>query len=439
MGGDRPARSFVLELIVALVLIALNGVFSLSELAVVSAREARLKTLAQEGRRGAATAIALAQNPGRFLSTVQIGITLTGIVAGAFSGAALGQHLSDFLMARGVAPAIADPMGFGIIIALITYLSVIVGELVPKQFALRNAEGIACAVAPTMLVVSRIGTPIVWLLDGSTRLVLRLLGVSTGPGSAVTEEEIKILVAEAENAGVIETEERRMISGVLRLGDRSVRAVMTPRMAVDWIDVSDSQDSIRRAIRETPHSRIPVVDGDPDNVIGVVEIRDLLMDAAEGRPIDLRLHTRAAPVVPDTLDALDVFGVLRQADVPVAIVHDEFGHFEGIVTPVNALEAIVGFKPSVGADENDAVQREDGSWLLSGSMPVDAMAEQLGVRMPEDRPYESVAGFVVHQMQRLPAVGESVTTHGWIFEVVDLDGRRVDKVLARRPRVPGGA
>ena len=421
------------ELFIAFVLIVLNGVFSLSELAIVSARRPRLKAMAENGRPGAAAALTLAEDPGRFLSTVQIGITLVGILAGAFSGAALGAALGSILRDQGIPDRWAGALGYGIVIGLITYLSVIIGELVPKHLALRNAEAIACAVARPMTLVSKAAGPVVWLLDASTKAVFRLFGQTTESASAVTEEEIRTIVAEAETAGVIETDERRMIAGVLRLGDRPVRGLMTPRTDVDWIDLDDDEASIRETLVESPHSRLPVIDGDPDNVIGVVQTRDVLAALLEGRPLSLREHVREAPVVPDTADALDVLTILRTAAVPVALVHDEYGHFEGIVTPADALGAIAGgFTADAGEDEPDALRREDGSWLLAGSMPVDEMAEQLGVVLPAHRDYQTVAGLVIGQLQRLPRTGEAIEMDGWRFEVVDLDGRRIDKVLATR-------
>jgi putative hemolysin len=421
----------VLELAIALFLILLNGVFALSELAIVSARKARLKTLADSGRVGARAALALAEEPGRFLSTVQIGITLVGILAGAFSGAALGARMADFLFWQGMPRWAADPLGYGLVIGAITYLSVVIGELVPKHLALRNAEGIACAVAPMMRFLSRAAAPVVWLLDASTKLVFRLFGRTTDSASAVTEEEIKTIVAEAETAGVIEIDERRMISGVLRLGDRAVRGVMTPRTDVDWIDLQDEETEVQKLLIESPHSRLPVAEGDPDNMIGVIQSRELLASLLAGQPLNLRAHVRTAPVVPDTLDALDALNVLREAEVPMALVHDEYGHFEGVVTPADILDAIAGaFRSDEETSEPEAVQREDGSWLLAGWMPADEMAEQLGIVLPENRGYETVAGLVIGELQHLPSTGEAIETLGWRFEVLDLDGRRIDKVLA---------
>jgi putative hemolysin len=421
----------VLELTVAVVLIALNGLFALSELAIVSARKARLKAMADTGRAGARTALALAEDPGRFLSTVQIGITLVGILAGAFSGAALSQRLDTILENAGVPTPVAEPLAYTLVIGAITYLSVVMGELVPKHLALRNTEAIACAVAPPMALLSRLASPIVWLLDASTKLVFRIFGQNAEPESAITEEEIKTIVAEAETAGVIEIDEKRMISGVLRLGDRVVRGIMTPRTDVDWIDLDESEEEIRTVLIRSPHSRLPVAQGEADNMLGVVQARELLGAFLENRPLDVRSHMRAAPIIPDTLDALDALNVLRGAEVPMALVHDEYGHFEGVVTPADILDAIAGaFRSDEPSDEPEAVPRDDGSWLLAGWMPADEMAEQLGIVLPERRDYETVAGLVIGELQHLPKTGESVQTLGWRFEVVDLDGRRIDKVLA---------
>jgi putative hemolysin len=423
----------VLELGIAFLLIGLNGLFALSELSIVSARKARLKTMVDSGRAGAATALKLAEDPGRFLSTVQIGITLVGILAGAFSGAALGDRLTQILLDQGMPGRAAEPLGYGLVIGTITYLSVVVGELVPKHLALKSPEGIACAVAPLMALISRIGAPVVWLLDASTKLIFRLFGQSTGSASAVTEEEIKTIMAEAETAGVIETDERKMIAGVMRLGDRVVRGVMTPRTDVDWIDVDDTTSEIREVLINTVHSRLPVAQGHPDNMLGVVQARELLAASLRDEPLDIRAHIRRAPIIPDTLDALDALEVLRQAEVPMALVHDEYGHFDGVVTPADILDAIAGaFRSDEHEEEPEALMREDGSWLLAGWMPADEMADQLGISLPERRDYETVAGLVIGELQHMPETGEAVETLGWRFEVIDLDGRRIDKVLASR-------
>ena len=421
------------ELFIVLVLIALNGIFALSELAIVSARRTKLKTLVEDGKRGAAAALALSENPGRFLSTVQIGITLVGILAGAFSGAALGDQVGDWLLAQGMDAKFAHPVGYGLVIAFITYLSVVIGELVPKQLALRNAEGIACFMAPIMNVVSKVGAPIVWFLDFSTRIIFRLFGLNTAPENAVTEEEIKTLVAEASTSGVIEEDERAMIAGVLRLGERAVRAVMTPRGEIDWIDVTADDKAIRAQLEKTEHSRLPVGDGTSDKIIGVVQVRELLAPLIKGRPLKIRDHMRQAPSVPDISEALDALQVLRNAEVPMALVHDEYGHFEGIVTPADILDAIAGsFHSDDDQSEPEAVKREDGSWLIAGWMPVDEMAELIGLKLTDKRSYETAAGLVIDLMRHLPKTGEVIEAEGFRFEVLDLDGRRVDKLLVSR-------
>ena len=424
----------VFESLIVFALILLNGLLSLSELALISARRGRLKSLAEGGHRGAEAALVLVADPGRFLSTVQIGITLVGILAGAFSGATLGDRLARVLGDLGLSPAVAGPLGFGLVVAVITYLSLIIGELVPKQLALRNAEGVAAAVGPLMTTLSRIAAPAVWLLDASTRLVLRLTGARPEQDPTVTEEEIRSLIAEAETAGVIEPEERRMITGIMRLGDRPVRAVMTPRSEVDWIDLQDSPEEIRATVLGSSHERLPAGEGSVDALVGIVRARDVLAALATGEALDVRAMVRPAPIVPDTADAMDVLARLRESPTPTALIHDEYGNFEGVVTPADLMEAIAGaFYREEDAHEPDAVERDDGSWLLSGSMSADDMADRLGLRLPAQRDYHTVAGFVLAHMRRLPQIGESFNALGWRFEVLDLDrGRRIDKVLAQR-------
>ena len=424
----------MLEIVIVVLLILLNGVFALSELALVSARRSRLTAMAAEGRHGASRALALAADPGRFLSTVQIGITAVGLIAGAYSGATLTEHLTGYLMGKGVPEGAAAWLAYVGVFSAITYLSLIVGELVPKNLALRHAETIACAVAPLMTALSRIAAPAVWLLDISTKAVFWLLGQRQAPRSTVTEEEIKGLIAEAEGAGVLESGERLLISGVLRLGDRPVRGLMTPRTDVDWVDANAGAADVKARVLASPHTRLPVGDGSPDDLIGVVRARELLVALMSDAPLDVHAHLRQAPIIPDTTDALDVLETLRDAEVPMALIHDEYGHFEGIVTPADVLEAIAGvFRSDVDVEEEPyAVPRDDGSWLLSGAMPADEMAEQLGFQLPTKRDYQTVAGFALAELRRIPAVGESMETSGWRFEVVDLDGRRIDKVLASR-------
>ena len=419
------------ELAIILALIVLNGVLAMAELAIVSSRRARLRTMIDRDVVGSRRALALASDPGKFLSTVQFGITLVGVLSGAFSGATLGLRLANSLPWE--CRAVADAAGVGLVVAAITYVSLILGELVPKQIALRNPERIAVKVAPAMTALARIASPFIWLLDASGRVVLRALGQKPEAEQRVTEEEIRTLVAEAETAGILEPGERAMIAGVMRLGDRPVRAVMTPRREVDMIDLTDDADTIRRTIVESVHSRLPVHEGSSEGMLGVVQAKDLLDVYMRGEQPDVRSLVRQAPTIPDTVDALDVVDVIKQSTVHMALVHDEYGHFEGVVTNADILEAIVGeFRTDEGPVVPHARQRDDGSWLLEGTMPVDEMAEQLGLPVSGERTYHTAAGFVLSQLGRLPEVGESFDAHGWRFEVVDLDGRRIDKILATR-------
>jgi putative hemolysin len=424
---------FAIEIAILLLLILFNGFMAMSELAVVSARPARLRSRSEVGDKGAARALQLAEDPGRFLSTVQIGITLVGVLSGAFSGATIGVRVSAWLVDLGLAPAIANPLGVGLVVAIITYVSLVVGELVPKQIALKKAEGIAVAVAPFMLGLSRVALPLVWLLDNSGRLVLKLLGQSAEDPQHVTDEEIRSLIAEAERTGTIETAEKQMIAGVMRLADRKARAIMTPRGEIEWIDINAEPEAAMETLRNTVHTRLPAGDGTVEQLLGVINTRELLAAELSGKPLNLREFVRAAPVVLDFIDALDVLETLRAAEVPVALVHDEYGSFEGIITPADILEAIAGvFRSDLDEDDVDIVQRADGSWLLPGLMPVDEMADHLGVRLPPDHSYATLAGFLLSYTQELPRTGEVVEALGWHFEIVDLDGRRIDRVIAKR-------
>lgn len=426
------------EIGIVAVLIMVNGLLAMSELAIVSSRPARLKAMVERGGRqasGAAVAIDLAANPGRFLSSVQIGITLVGVLSGAFSGATLGHRLAEFLISMGIRDGLADAFGVAIVVAVITYASLIIGELVPKQIALRDPEAVASRVARGMQILAVVAAPLVWLLDISGKTVLWLLGQTGDSEERVTDEEIKMLVAEAEHHGTIESDERKMIAGVMRLGDRAVRAVMTPRTEVDWLNLDADEGTLREELLATPHSRLPAGEGSVDNMIGVVQTRDLLATLLAGNPLDPRKHVRAAPIVHDQADALDVLATLKGSEVPVALVHDEYGHFEGIVTPADILEAITGvFRSDLDEDDvhENAVQREDGSWLLAGHMQADEMADILNIPLPDSRDYETVAGYVLSHMNRIPNTGEMFEAQGWRFEVVDLDKRRIDKVIASR-------
>ncbi|WP_062732437.1 hemolysin family protein [Sphingobium abikonense] len=419
------------DIVIILALVALNGIFAMSELAIVSARRPRLQAMEKAGRRGAKVALDLAADPGRFLSTVQIGITLIGIVAGAYSGASLGGPVGERLQGLGLAPNLAQNVGFALVIGLTTYASLIVGELVPKQFALRAPEPIALLVATPMLWLAKLTAPLVWILDGSSALIFKLLRLDRESENHVTAEELHLIVAEASRSGVIEESERAIISGVVRLADRPVREVMTQRMDVDWIDLSADEETIRARLLATSHTRLPVGRGSVEDIVGVVQARDIMTALFRGEPLSLDLLMRRAEIVPDQVDAMDALEVLRRSDVPMVMVHDEYGHFEGIVTPADLMSAIAGHFASDrdAFDEPDLVEREDGSLLVSGQMAIDQLADRIDISLSEDRDYATVAGHALWLMRRLPEVGDFVDDQGWRFEIVDMDGRKIDKLL----------
>jgi putative hemolysin len=415
---------------IILVLVAVNGLFAMSELAIVSSRPAKLQALADSRRRGAATALRLARDPGKFLSTVQIGITLIGIINGAYSGSTLGEPVAQRLAALGISEDWADTLGFGLVSTFTTYASLVVGELVPKQFALIAPERIAILVAGPMELLARITAPFVWLLDSSSAFIFRILGMRRDSRNALTTEELRMVFAEATHAGIIEEHEHKVIAGVVRLADRPVREVMTPRTDVDRISADATEEEVREVLVNSPHTRIPVYGENGDDIIGVVQSRDIVAAQLAGRRLALRDLMRRAEIVPDQLDAMDALEILRSSDVPMLLVHDEYGHFEGIVTPNDLLAAIAGEFASDQAQGSAAniVTLDDGSMLISGAMAADAMADALDIALPEDRDYATAAGHVLHILRHLPEEGEAFTDQGWRFEVVDMDGRKIDKL-----------
>ncbi|MDB5680777.1 MAG: DNA-binding protein, partial [Sphingomonas bacterium] len=409
-----------IDVVIILVLVAVNGVFAMSELAIASSRKARLEAMARTGSRGARAALDLAADPGKFLSTAQVGITLIAVLSGAYSGEALGGPTAVRLQGwLGLSTETASTLGFVLVIGVTTFVSLIVGELVPKQIALRSPEPIAAVVAIPMVWLSRIAAPIVWLLDSTSSLLFRLIGMSRESEDQVTAEELHLIVAEASKSGVIEEHERSIISGVVRLADRPVREVMTPRTEVEWLDIALDDAGIREKLANCVHTRLPVAEGSIDSVVGVVQARDIVAAAIKGEPLDLNVLMRAAPVVIDQLDAMDALVRLRRAEVPMALIHDEYGHFEGIVTPADLLAAIAGdFASDTDPHEApDFVHRDDGSYLVAGSASADLLAEKLDLDLPDDRDYATAAGFALAAFRRLPAEGESVTEQGWTFEV----------------------
>ncbi|MDJ0391571.1 hemolysin family protein [Roseomonas sp. E05] len=429
----------VLELAVILLLVLLNGIFAMSELAIVSARRVRLLSMQRAGRGGASVALALAEDPQRFLPTVQVGITLVGVLAGAFAGQGLAQRLGHVLAMVSWLEPYAGQISLAVVVLGITYASLILGELVPKQLALRNPEAVALLMAPAMSLLSRIAAPMVWLLSRSSSLVLGLLGASRPVSSTITEEEVKAAVAEGAETGALETEERHMIERVLRLADKPIRALMTPRTEVDWIERNAPQEEVAARLRASSVTRFVVADDRIDNVVGVVAAKDLLNQLLAGEPLDMPKAMRNPMVLPDNLSALDALDRLRADRLGLALVMDEYGSFEGVVTASDLLEAIVGElgappAPTAGG----VVERHDGSLLLDGMMPSDELKSRLDLpEMPGEGTYHTVAGLMLALLQRVPREGDRIVWSGWRFEIVDMDGRRVDKVLVDREKATG--
>ncbi len=435
------------DLIIIAGLIVLNGIFAMSELAIVSAKTTRLQAKADAGSHGAQTALDLASDPGKFLSTVQIGITLVGIIAGAYSGSSLGGPVGERLEALfDLTPDRAAQIGFFLVIVLTTYCSLVIGELVPKQLALRAADRIAMVMARPMKWLATIAAPVVWVLDFSSATIVRLFGVRPGGQTSVTAEELQMLFAEATRSGVLEAEQSAILKGVVRLADRPVREVMTPRTELDWIDAEADRAEIEQTIAESPHSLMPVAEGSPDKVIGVVKVREVLAAMVGGAPFRLSDLARRAEVVPDQLDAMDALRVLQQADVAMAMVHDEYGHLDGIVTPIDLLTAIVGqFESDKDQGEiPEIIERADGSLLVSGALPAETLGDRLDLDYGEDRDFATAAGFALSVLRHLPEEGEIFTFQGWRFEVIDMDGRKIDKLLVEElepatvAKEPGG-
>lgn len=422
-----------MEIAILLFLVVLNGVFAMSELAIVSAKIPRLKAAADRGNKGAKAALKLLEDPSRMLSTVQIGITLIGIVAGAYGATALADDFAPVIRSNipQLAP-FANDIAFGIVIVLTTYLSLVLGELVPKRIAMSAPEAIAGIVAPGMAIMAKVAAPLVWLLKFSTNGLLTLFGLDRAKQADVTEEEIHSLLEEGHSAGLIETEERAMIAGVMRLGDRNVRSIMTPRPDIVWLDPSDTHDEVVAKIRDSKHSRFPVADGSVDNLIGVVQTKEILTNPKS--VTDLRAAMHPATVVPESLSVLRLLDAMRGGQVRMVFVSDEYGVIQGLVTAADLLESIAG-EGVLSADEAIAapVQREDGSWLVDGMMPIDEFERALNAPgLGASGQFDTVAGLVINLTQKLPALGDKAELWPLSFEIVDLDARRIDKVLVRR-------
>lgn len=424
------------ELLIILLLIVANGVFAMSETALLAARKARLQQRANQGDQRAAVALEIANQPNAFLATIQIGITLIGILAGAFGGAAVASGLAEMLRNVPIFAPSAEPIAFATVVLLTTYLSLIIGELVPKQLALSNPERVASLIAVPMRALSRVAAPLVRFLDNSSGFVLRLLNVRPSAEPAVTEEEIKVMIAQGTQIGTFEEAERRLMDGVLRLADVRVGALMTPRTEVTWFDVNEPIESVREKIAKSGKSRFPVARGSLDDVIGVVRAKDLLARALANEPFDLTACLQPPLFVPESLTALKLLNRFRDANTHIALIIDEYGGLRGVVTIADIMAEIVGGNYlEEEAIEPEVVQREDGSWLINGMMTIQEFAELFPMlRLPDEseREYQTLGGYLMSQFGRIPQIGDIHEADGLRFEVVDMDGYRVDRVLVSR-------
>jgi putative hemolysin len=429
------------EIIVILILIFANGIFALAEIALVSARKHRLQQQADEGNRGAKLALELANAPNEILSTVQVGITLIGILAGAFGGATIADKLAVRLNEIPQIAPYGRSIAFAAVVLLITVLSIILGELVPKRLALTNPEMFAASMAPFMRMLAKLASPAVKLLGWSTEQVLKVLPKPRSEGKEITEEEIKVLIEQGTEEGTFEETEQEMVEGVFELGDRRVVDLMRPRNKIAWLDIREGPEVVRDAILTNLYSRFPVVDGDLDRVLGFVHVKDLLGQSIKGQRIDLKSSLRQLPAVPEMMTALNALETFKKSGTHIALVVNEYGGTEGLITLNDIVESIVGDLPANGEKPKQwAKQREDGSWLVDGSIPVFELKDLLGIRnLPreDENAYTTLGGFVFMQLGRIPSPAEYFELDDWRYEVVDMDGNRIDKVLvSRTPDLP---
>jgi putative hemolysin len=425
-------------LIGVIVLLALlNGVFAMGEMALVSARSTRLAVLEGKKVRGAAVARRLAGDPQLFLPTVQVGVTLVGILSGTFGGARIATALQPAVARIPYVGKAAEGVSLALVVIGLTFLTLVVGELVPKRLALRSPELIATRLAPPVAWLARMTGPIVWLLGRSSDLVLRAIGYSDATRQAVTEDELRALLAEGTQAGVLETGERDMIERVLRLADKPVRAIMTPRTELVWIDRTDPRREIADTLKAAPHSRFVVCDGSIDNVVGVVQAKDILDRILDGKDLSIAAALRQPMVVPDTISALDALERLKSDALGLALVMDEYGSFEGVVTAADVLEAIIGdlAEPGYGTP-SQAADQIGGEMMMDGMTPVDELKARLLLPdLPAEGSYHTLAGLILALLRRVPHAGDRIVFGGWLFEVLEMDGRRVVKVRASREKL----
>lgn len=421
------------EILIIALLILGNGIFAMSEMAVITARKSRLQDWVRKGNPRAKVALELAQAPNRFLSAVQIGITLIGILAGVFAGRGVAEWMEDIIETLPVIGIYHQELGLAIVVMVITYFALVVGELAPKRLAMRYPEAIATWVAVPLRLFARLSLPMVYLLSVSTDIVSRLFGRARSDEPPVSEEEIKTLVQQGAQAGVFEEEAEDLVEAVLRLGDKTARSLMTPRTQIAWLDLESDLEQIKAKINASGRSRFPVAAGSLDNVSGIVQSKDILAQSLAGKPIDLKSLARPPLFVPRTISALELLDTFKNTNQHIALVVDEYGGIGGLLTHHDILQAIAGDIP-IGERPSDpkAVRRHDGSWLLDGMLSVDEFKEIFHLEtLPGEKrdAYQTLGGFVFTQMGRVPAVAESFEWNGLCFEIVDMDGKRIDKVL----------
>ncbi len=423
------------EILIILLLVLLNGIFSLSEMSVVSSRKVRLQQRANDGDAGAFNALKLAENPNIFLSTIQIGITLIGVLSGAVGGVGISASLELWFSKIPILAPHAASLGIGIVVLAITFLTLILGELVPKRLALHSPERIASMIAAPMSLISRIFSPIVYVMSATTDLALRLLGVQPTLEPPITEEEIQVLIDQGTQAGVFDEAEQDMVQGVFSLSDRRIFSLMTPRSEIAWLDVNDTPEEIRQKIEESPYSRFPVCEDSLDIVLGIIQARDLLLESLHGNPLQLKRNIQPPVYIPETALASRVLELFKSEDAELMLVIDEFGSVQGLVTVFDIIEEIVG---DIDAPPQ-ATQRQDGSWLLDGMLEVEDFKEVFNLRhLPDEDEYETLSGFVMLNLGRVPQTADKFEWNGLTFEVMDMDGKRVDKVLVTTiPKVTG--
>ena len=428
------------EVLILLGLILLNGLFAMSEIALVTSRKARLQKLVDEGDSAAAAALALGEDPNRFLSTIQIGITSIGILNGIVGEAALAAPFADWMETLGASQPWSDYAATGLVVVVVTYVSIVVGELVPKRLGQFSPEGIARIVARPMSWLSVATRPFVRLLSVSTELLLKLLGARTASGPSVTEEEIHALLAEGSQSGVIEHSEHAMVRNVFRLDDRQISSLMVPRPDIVWLDIADPLEENLAKVAGTVHSRFPVCRDGLDEVLGFIHTKQLLARSLTGQPFDLSEGLQPALFVPETLSGMELLENFRTSNAHIALVIDEYGEIQGLITLQDLLEAITGEFGSPDDENSWAVQREDGSWLLDGLIPIPELKDRLGLRaVPEEERarYQALSGMLMLMLGRMPQVGDIVVWENWRFEIVDMDGKRIDRVLASEVPLEG--